>query len=115
VKSLRTVSLSLIISIGLALTSFSYQRIGPAQGFVGTECGNPQHRCYQPVLNGGFPIPFVVDSPTVSFPTVLYFEDEIRVWAFLADTLFYMILLVVARQLIVPQLKRKGSPPSTQS
>ena len=115
VKSVRTASLSLIISLSLALGSFLYQRIGPAQGFVGTECGNPQHRCYQPVLNGGFPLPFIIDRPTVSFPNVLYFEDEIRVWAFLTDALCYLILLVVPRQLIVRQLKRRGSHPSTQS
>jgi hypothetical protein len=115
VKSIRTVSLGLIISLGIALGSFSYQRIGPAQGFVGTECGNPQHRCYQPVLNGGFPLPFVIDRPTVSFPNVLYFEDEIRVWAFLTDTLFYLILIVATRQLTLRQLKRKGSLPSPQS
>jgi len=111
---MRTVLLSLIISFGLALGSFLYQRIGPAKGFVGTECSNPQHRCYQPVLNGGFPLPFVIDRPTVSLPNVLYIEDEIRVWAFLTDMLFYWILLVVTRKLIMRQLKRIGSPPATQ-
>jgi hypothetical protein len=115
VKSLQTALLSLIISLGLALGSFLYQRIGPAQGFVGTECGNPQHRCYQPVLNGGFPIPFVIDSPTISFPNALYLEDDIRPWAFFIDTLFFLILLLVTRQLIVRQLKRKGRDPPTQS
>ena len=114
-KSMRTALLSLIMSLGLALGSFLYQRIGPAQGFVGTECGNPQNRCYRPVLNGGFPLPFVIDRPTVSVPNVLFFEDEIRVWAFLADMLFYLIFLVLTRHLIVRQLKRNGSPPSTQS
>jgi hypothetical protein len=113
--SMRKVLLILIISLSLASGSFLYQRIGPAEGFVGTECGDPQHRCYDPVLNGGFPLPFVIDRPTISFPNLLYFEDEIRVWAFLGDTLFYLILLELTRRFLLRRLKRGGSPPSTQS
>jgi hypothetical protein len=96
----------LVISIGLALASFFYQRIGPAQGFAGTECGNPQNKCYAPVLNGGFPFPFVIDQPTISIPGHLFVEDEIRIWAFLIDVMFYLIVFWTARQLIGWQRKR---------
>ena len=113
-KWMRTALLGLAISIGLALASFSYQRIGPAQGFVGTECGNPQNRCYAPVLNGGFPIPFVIDRPTISVPGLLSTEDEIRTWAFLTDVVFYLIVFVVGRQLIVRQRKGSGRLSSVQ-
>jgi hypothetical protein len=110
-----TALLALVISMGLALASFFYQRIGPAQGFVGTECGDPTDRCYGPVLNGGFPLPFVVDRPTVSVSNLLFVEDEIRILSFLIDMLFYLILYVVTRQIVVRQLKASGRLSSTQS
>ena len=113
-KTTMTALLALVISMGLALASFFYQRIGPAQGFVGTECGDPTDRCYGPVLNGGFPLPFVVDRPTVSVSNFLFVEDEIRIWAFLTDMLFYLVIFVLIRQLIARQLKRNGEPWSTQ-
>ena len=114
-KTTMTALLALVISMGLALASFFYQRIGPAQGFVGTECGDPTDRCYGPVLNGGFPLPFVVDRPTVSVSNLLFVEDEIRILSFLIDMLFYLILYVVTRQIVVRQLKASGRLSSTQS
>jgi len=103
----RTVLFSLALSIAITLASVLFQRIGPIQGFVGTECGDPQNKCYSPVLNGGFPIPFIIDEPTISIPGSLNLDDDIVVWPFLIDVGFYWIIFLVIKYVIIMRLQHR--------
>jgi hypothetical protein len=88
-----------LIGLGLAVLSFAYQPLGPESKMVGTEC-RPIRDCFLPVRGGGFPVQYVIDNPGITFWGVLGFEDEFRLWPFLADTCFYICMTELIRRII---------------
>jgi len=92
------VVLSLIAAIVLTILSVDIERTGPEQAEYGNLCG-PEHSspCYEPVLNGGFPIGFLFDNPGISVERQLAFiEDEFRMGAFFLDVAIYFALTLLA-------------------
>ncbi len=83
--------LTTFVALCITLLSFTYQPIGPVIKQYGTEC-IPLKDCFAPVRGGGFPVQFVVDNPGVSIPDSLGIEDELRIWAFVVDVIFYFVL-----------------------
>lgn len=92
-----------VILVACTLAGFSYfiyQRIGPAIGVYGTECGEPpNHLCYGPVLAAGFPLQYFVDIPTISVPGSLGDEDGFRGVSLLLDILMYCATIIVGQRL----------------
>ena len=87
----------LAFGVALALGSVGLQRSGPEEVVVGNVCGVAGNEpCYQSVRNGGFPLGFVFDRPTVSVPYRLGAEDDLRLLPFLADVAFFWALLAAA-------------------
>jgi hypothetical protein len=99
--------ISLLCAFLLTFVSFLYQRVGPIQAFVGTECGSPDNKCFAPALNGGFPFPYVIDQPTLSVPNSLFFEDDFRLGAFLLDMSIYLLLVLPLINFLSTRLKRR--------
>ena len=81
----------LIISVGLTLLSFAFQRSDPFN--AGNLCGvNQDEPCLVPIPKAGWPLPYFVDKLGTSAMGILGFED-FRIIAFLLDLLFFVLLL----------------------
>lgn len=76
-----------------ALASSWVQRFGPDHAIfcaLGKSVEGYDILCPKPVLNGGWPAPFLFDEPGISVPNQLgFFEDHWRHGPFLADIAFY--------------------------
>ena len=85
---------SLVIAFALTIYSSNIQRVGPAIRGFGNVCGpSGEERCYEPVLNAGFPLPYFFDNPSISARGNLsLLEDEFRILPFLID--FYLFGIV---------------------
>ena len=84
----------------MAICSAAVQSFGPEQGVFGNLCG-PQNDqdCVGPLLNGGFPWPYLFDFPGTSVVNQLGFgEDRFEAVPFLLDwaAYFVLVLLVLA-------------------
>lgn len=93
-------SVALLLAAALALSSVFVQRTGPEQVQQGNLCGpRLSDPCYEPQLKGGFPFPYLFDSPGVSVAGKLsFFEDSFNPWAFIVDAaLYFAAVLLVAR------------------
>lgn len=90
-----------LISLGLAFLSFSYQSFGPERKAFGTEC-QPIRDCFRPVLVGGFPVRYIIDVPGISVQNDLGFEDDFRIWSFIADVCFYICLMSLIYRIFGP-------------
>ena len=91
--------------LAFAVATSWYQRIGPAPPEWDNElCSyNPPRSCRHGVLQGGWPLPYIVDSPGVSVvgKVTIIGEDRFRPWAFAADALIAALavwLLLRARR-----------------
>ncbi|NNM76268.1 hypothetical protein HJG53_05040 [Sphingomonas sp. ID1715] len=97
---LRATLLVLALATGAALASSLVQRFGPEQAIfcaLGKSVEGYDIYCPKPVLNGGWPAPFLVDEPGVSVPNRLSFvEDHWRSGPFVADIAFYAWLVAGA-------------------
>lgn len=91
--------LLLIAALILSLGSSSLERRGPDQGVycaIGKVNGVDVY-CPKPKLNGGWPAPYLFDRPGTSIEWQLgFFEDDFRLWPFVADVSFYLLLLMGA-------------------
>lgn len=89
------------VAIGVALLSVNLERIGPELGEAGNLCGpNQDEWCYVPVVNGGWPLAYLFDSPSVSVPNQLgFFEDKFKPLPFALDAIFYFALFLTLRAL----------------
>jgi hypothetical protein len=86
--------IALVLGIGLASASFSFQRTGPSIGIYGTECKDQPHgHCYGPLLGAGFPLQYVLDVPGVSVVGQLGYEDGFFLYSYFLDAAFFAILV----------------------
>lgn len=96
-RHLRLALTGLAFAVALALGSVGVQRSGPQEVVVANVCGvSANEPCYQSVRNGGFPLGFVFDVPTVSVPYKLGPEDDLRLLPFIADVAFFWAVLAAA-------------------
>jgi hypothetical protein len=98
-KRINPIVTIFLIGLGLALLSFAYQSFGPERRMFGTEC-QPIRDCFRPVLGGGFPVQYVIDVPGITYQNILSFEDDFRVWPFIADVCFYICLMSLIYRVI---------------
>jgi hypothetical protein len=91
----KSVALSVLVGLGIGLLSVRVQRTGPEQVVYSNLCGPAMDQlCYKPVLNGGFPLPFLYDRAGVSREDQLAFvEDRFRWLPFLADLVLYAAVM----------------------
>jgi len=84
---LAIVITSLVIAFALTIYSSNLQRVGPAIRGFGNVCGpSGEERCYEPVLNAGFPLPYFFDNPSISARgNLALLEDDFRILPFLVD------------------------------
>lgn len=109
----RVVVLALTVGLALALLSSLIQRFGPEELPYGNLCGRTGNElCMEPVLNGGFPFPFLFDAPGVSRERHLAFvEDDLRKLPFVLDVAVYSFAVLFISFLVeLGRLKatRKG-------
>ena len=95
IKLAALILISLLLSVILTGVSITIQKVGPEVGMYGNVCGpSGNEPCYQELLKGGFPIPYLFDNPGVSVRGQLsFFEDDFHVFPFILDNLFYIIVL----------------------
>jgi hypothetical protein len=93
--------MTVVLAMGITLATFFYQRSGPFMGEYGNTCGpvDSGQLCIAPVLQAGWPLPYVFDVPTVSVPHKLYAEDEVNFGFFALDVCFFTSLVTVVLQL----------------
>ena len=81
----------------LTIASSGLERFGPDQAVycaLGKSSDGHEIWCPEPVLNGGWPAPYLYDSPGISVERQLSFvEDSFRPGPFLANLAFYALLL----------------------
>jgi hypothetical protein len=84
----------LFVAILIAAGSVTYQQDGPFMGVHGNMCGPAEggQLCIAPVLQGGWPVPFLFDSPTLSVPDTLFIEDDMNWGFFCVDVVFYIVI-----------------------
>jgi hypothetical protein len=104
-KTLRPAGLALVTAIALAVLSVNVERIGSELAVYGNLCGpSGSDFCYEPVLKGGFPLPYLFDMPGVSVERQLSFgEDILVVNALVLDIAIYFVAVF----LIVPAVARR--------
>lgn len=107
--------IALIVSVTLLLTlgSASLQRRGPDYQLacsIGRSADGSDITCPRPVLNGGWPAPFLFDRSGVSVEGKLSFiEDETR-WEPLLATAAFWLLVSALVSFVVRRLARdRGS------
>jgi hypothetical protein len=84
----------------LALLSSEIERTGPELAQYGNLCGaSYSEACMKPVLNAGFPFPYLFDAPGVSVEGKLSFvEDRLRPIPLLGDVAVYIaVSLLIVR------------------
>lgn len=100
--------LILVVAVALAALSVRIERVGPELAETGNLCGPRMDEiCRAPRLNGGFPLAYLFDVPTVSVPDQLGLgEDDFRPVPFVADVLCYALLLWHGARLVA---RRRGA------
>lgn len=69
--------LSFVLAFASALLSVLVQSEGPELASYGNMCWPTANEgCYQPVLKGGFPLPYLLDMPGVSVEHQLAFGED---------------------------------------
>jgi hypothetical protein len=84
----------------LTLLSLNVQQVGPEIGVYGNLCGpTGREDCLGPLLQGGFPLATLVDTPGLSVERRLSFEDDFRPWGWLGNTTLYFAVVVLVWRL----------------
>ena len=89
---------ALFTALVLAMASVRYERVGPAPAAWAQELCSPMplHSCGEGVLQGGWPLPFLLDRPGVPVVGRLaYAEDRFRAWPFVVDVVAWWLPLWV--------------------
>ena len=98
--TIARVALVLVLATIAALASSFIERFGPDQAIfcaLGQSIEGYDIYCPKPVLNGGWPAPYLVDNPSISRPNQLAFvEDYFRLWPFVSNIAFYAWVIVCA-------------------
>jgi hypothetical protein len=102
-RKLRTLLLVLLPAIGLTLATLVYQQYGPIMGEHGNACGpvDSGQLCIAPVLQAGWPLPYLFDNPTISVPDKLFIEDKVNAGFLAVDVLFFACIIVAMRRVMV--------------
>lgn len=99
IRSAIFVSLAILLALG----SGAVQRHGPDQAVycaLGKSVDGYDIYCPKQVLNGGWPAPFAFDRPGISVEDRIGFpEDDFRLWPFVADVAFYLLMTLGIRWL----------------
>jgi hypothetical protein len=85
---MRRGALSVVVALGLTIASVRVERVGRAPDAWSQElCApEPYHPCSEGVLQGGFPVGYIVDRPGISvMGRLALVEDLFRPWAFALD------------------------------
>ena len=89
---------SILMGIGavvLAAGSATLQRHGPDQAVfcaLGKSVDGHDIYCPRPVLNAGWPAPYVFDRPGISVENKIGIpEDDFRTWPLVADVAFFWL------------------------
>ncbi len=97
-------------ALTLAIASSWIERYGPDQAVycaLGKSADGHEIWCPEPVLNAGWPAPFLYDTPGISVERQLSFmEDSFRSGPFLADSAFFALLLMAFSSLFSQLLSR---------
>jgi hypothetical protein len=96
-RLIRLALIGLAFAVALALGSVGVQRSGPEQAVVANVCGASfNEACHEAVRNGGFPLAFVFNVPSISVPYKLGPEDDFRFVPFVGDVAAFWGLLALA-------------------
>lgn len=94
----KTLAVLLPLACLATVGSCAIQRNGPEQAVYcdrDAPLAAAASSCIRPVLNAGWPVPFLVDRPGISLEGVIGFpEDDFRLWPFIANVLFYQLVLL---------------------
>jgi hypothetical protein len=110
-KNVRSYALAFSLGVTLALLSSFIECLGPEEAPYGNLCGSSGNEfCMEPVLNGGFPLPYLFDMPGVSRERYLgFFEDHLRKVPFVLDVAFFSFAC-----LLVGRLSRRMRSSTTE-
>ena len=104
---MRPVGRGLLVGLGaflLTLASSWVERFGPDQAVycaLGKSSDGHEIWCPEPVLNGGWPAPFLYDRPGISVERQLsVFEDDFRAAPFFADFGCFALILLLLWQAV---------------
>jgi hypothetical protein len=91
------IGIALVAAITLACMSVYIERTGPELVQYSNLCTAPDlGPCYKPALKGGFPVPYLFDSPGISRERQLAFgEDKLHIAGLIADIAVYFLLLLI--------------------
>ncbi len=103
----------LLIALGalvLTIASSWTERVGPDQAVycaLGKSSDGHEIWCPEPVLNGGWPAPYLYDRAGISVERQLAFiEDSCRTGPFLADSAFFALVLILIFRLFSSFFRR---------
>jgi hypothetical protein len=85
-----------ILAIICSLVTFAVQNKGPFMGVYGNLCGpgDSGELCIRPILQAGWPLPYLLDFPGVSVPGRLAFlEDDFYFGFFMVDIFFFAFII----------------------
>ena len=112
-----------LVALTFAIASAWIERFGPDHAVycaLGKSADGYDIWCPEPVLNGGWPAPYLYDNAGISVERQLgFFEDSFRLWPFISDWAFFALFLRLADILIARlrgtaerlRTKGKSSPP----
>jgi hypothetical protein len=109
IATLRITSLAIVAAFVLALGSVYIERTGPELAAYGNLCGpRADDPCLEPVLKGGYPLAYLVDTPGIAVERKLAFvEDQLLPSALILDIAIYFMLVLSAILLRSGQFRRR--------
>jgi hypothetical protein len=118
IRAVGRICLTLVLAVALAALSSFMQRFGPEELPYGNLCGRAGNElCLEPVLNGGFPFPFLFDAPGVTRERQLAFvDDDLRTLPFVLNVVVYFFAVLLINTLVTPKpLKAKRNESGNES
>jgi hypothetical protein len=98
VRCIRSFALTAVLALAVTLLSLLIEREGPELASYGNLCGPSSNQaCREPVLNAGFPFPYLFDQPGVSVERKLHLlQDNVRTTPFALNFFAYLAILATA-------------------
>ena len=97
------------VALALTIASVRVERVGRAPEAWSQEmCApEPYHPCGEGVLQGGFPVAYVLDRPGISVMGKLALvEDLFRPWAFALDAALFGLASFALTRITVPRRRK---------